>query len=176
MIRNMLILPGVALALIAFPVHAQSIRDLDFLIGKWDITETILPGKADEYRETGVRKCEYYLADAFIKCEAETVVSSTGKTRKYAYLINFDSRNGWFSATGIASDFPLHSNHRWFLDDEKTKVTFVTPRNVNDNQFFRGTIEYDGKNRIDWQGWSSRYESDKDWQRIFHDVAIRRDD
>ena len=153
---------------------AQSVRDLDFLIGEWDVTETILPGSENEYRETGVRSCAYYLDDSFIKCEAQTVVSTSGKKRTYAYLVNYDSRNGWFSATGIANDFPLHSNHRWFLDEDRKKITFVTPRNVNDDQFFRGTIEYDGKDTIVWQGWSSRFEGDKEWRWIFRDVATRR--
>ncbi len=160
---------------IALSCPGQSIKDLDFLIGTWEVEETILPGRDNEYQEKGTRTCEYYLDGSFIKCEASTVITHTGKKRTYAYYINYDQKEDCFWATNFANDFPLHGLHQWFLDQENQQLIAITPKNVNGDRFFRGTISYANKNQIIWDGWSSRFRaSDKAWQHIFHDVATKK--
>ena len=155
-------------AIITLTCASQSIRDLDFLIGKWEVNETIYPGTEKEYTESGVRTCEYYLDDSFIKCEASTVVNHSGKKRTYAYYINYDDKNECFWATNFANDFHLHGLHQWFLDEDNHQIIFITPKNVNGNQFFRGSISYADESNLIWNGWSSRFRSpDKDWKHIF---------
>ncbi len=156
-------------------IWGQSINDLDFLIGNWEVEETILPGRDNEYQEKGIRTCEYYLDGSFIKCEASTVITHTGKKRTYAYYINYDEKEDCFWATNFANDFPLHGLHQWFLDEENQQLIAITPKNVNGDRFFRGTISYATKGQIIWNGWSSKFRaSDKEWQHIFHDVASKK--
>ncbi len=162
-------------AAMVLPSTGQSIEDLDFLIGTWEVEETIFPGRDNEYQEKGTRTCAYYLNGSFIKCEASTVVTHTGKKRAYAYYINYDQKEDCFWATNFANDFPLHGLHQWFLDKEHQQLIAVTPKNVLGDRFFRGTISYANKDQIVWNGWSSRFRaSDKEWQHIFHDVATKK--
>lgn len=151
-------------------LNAQSITDLDFLIGTWEITETILPNSEKQYQERGTRICEYYLNGAFIKCESKTSTSH-GKEREYVYLINYDQNENCFWATALASDFSLHGLHQWFLDPENNLIRAITPKNVNGDRFFRGTISYGNNNLLIWDGWASKFDKDKDWIQIFRDVA-----
>ena len=152
-------------------MFSQSITDLDFLIGKWTIEETIYPGTEKEYQEKGTRICEYYLNGTFIKCESETVVQKNGKKRYYTYVINYDKRENCFRATNLAHDFPLHGHFKWFLDDQNQRIIAITPKNVIEDRFFRGTISYADKDSIVWKGWASVFKEDKDWQHIFTDIT-----
>ena len=165
---------AIALFGLYYTGQSQSIQDLDFLIGTWDVTETIFPGAEREYQETGIRTCKYYLNSAFIKCEAETTISTSGRKRYYVYFINYNTRDKFFSATSLAHDFPIHGQHQWYLNEEKNLITFVSPKNVNEDRFFRGTLKLENKNKIVWEGWSSKYIEDKEWKQIFRDVAIKR--
>ncbi|MDW3195623.1 MAG: hypothetical protein R8G66_24820 [Cytophagales bacterium] len=164
-----LVLIGVGTSL-----QAQSIKDLDFLIGEWEVLETIYPGTDKAYTESGTRRCEYYLNNSYIKCESATTPTRTGKTRYYAYLINYDHKNDCFWATGLANDFPLQSHHQWFLDKESQEIRAITPRNVNGDRFFRGTISFADPNKLVWNGWRSRFKGEKEWEQVFNDIATKK--
>ncbi|MBX2874629.1 MAG: hypothetical protein KTR30_21080 [Saprospiraceae bacterium] len=104
----------------ACELGAQSIKDLNFLIGDWKVNETILPGTDKSYTENGTRSCAYYLEDSFIRCESSTLSSKTGKHRSYTYLINYDKKEDCFWVTALSNDFPKHDKQQWFLDKKKT--------------------------------------------------------
>lgn len=168
-----------ALSLITFlfqikPVQSQSIKDLDFLIGAWEITETIYPGRPKEYQEKGTRTCSYYLDNSFIKCESKTTVSSSGKVRTYAYYINYDKKEECFRATNFANDFPKHGQFKWYLDEPNKQIIAITPKNVIETVFFRGTISYGEKDKLVWKGWASKFRGEKEWVQIFEDVATKK--
>jgi len=165
----------VCLCLSIQKASAQNIKDLDFLIGTWEVEETIYPGTDKEYKEKGIRTCSYFLNDAFIKCEAITIVSTSGKERHYGYYITWNHMDGFFQAVSLAHDFPRPGIHQWYLDKEKKIITFVTPKNVLGDRFIRGTISYENPKQLIWQGWWSKYNEDKDWEQIFRDVATRRE-
>ncbi len=152
---------------------SQSIKDLDFLIGTWEIVETIYPGTEREYQEKGTRTCAYYLNGSFIKCESETTVQKNGKKRYYSYVINYDKREDCFWATNFAHDFPLHGQFKWFLDKENQRIIAITPKNVIEDRFFRATISYRDKNKLVWNGWASVFKNDKEWVHIFNDVTTK---
>ncbi len=152
---------------------SQSINDLDFLIGTWKVVETIYPGTEKEYQELGSRTCEYYLNGSFIKCESKTVDQRNQQERAYAYLINYHKKEDVFLVTSLAHDFPLHGQHKWFLDKENQQLNAISPKNVIEDRFFRATISYSDKNRLVWNGWASVYLKDKEWKQIFNDVTIR---
>lgn len=153
--------------------YSQSIQDLDFLIGKWKIVETIYPGTEKEYQEIGTRTCGYYLNGSFIKCESETVIQKNGHKRFYSYIINYDKKEGCFRATNFAHDFPLHGQFKWYLDKENQRIIAITPKNVIEDRFFRATISYSDPNKLVWDGWASVFKKDKDWLQVFNDVATR---
>ena len=159
--------------IVAISCSGQSIKDLDFLIGTWEVEETILPGRENEYQEKGTRTCEYYLDGSFIKCEASTVVSRNGKKRSYAYYINYDKNEDCFWATNFANDFPLHGLHQWFLDKENKIIQAISPINVIQDRFFRATIDFSNPDKVVWNGWASVYKEDKEWKQIFNDVTKR---
>lgn len=155
-------------------ISAQSIKDLDFLIGEWDVLERIFPGTDKEYQEKGTRVCEYYLNGSFIKCESATVVSTSGKERYYTYVINYDERENCFRATNLANDFPLQGQFKWFLDKENKRILAITPKNVIEDRFFRATISYADPDKLVWNGWRSKWLEDKEWKQVFNDVATRK--
>ncbi len=162
-----------ALAVALYAAPAQSIRDLDFMIGSWDITETIFPGTDREYQEKGVRTCSYYLGDQFIKCESETTISKSGRKRYYAYFFNYDEKENCYWATNLAHDFPLHGQQKWYLNKEQKLLQAISPKNVIGDRFFRATVSYAEPNQITWKGWRSKWDEDKAWQQVFHDVATK---
>lgn len=157
----------------AFNVNAQSIKDLDFLIGTWKVEETIRPGTNEAYMENGTRTCSYYLNDTFIKCEAQTTISTSGRTRHYAYYIRYNERDGYFSAVNFAHDFPRIGQFQWYLNKEAKELRQVAPKNVLGDRFYRAVISYANPDQLIWEGWFSKFSEDKAWQQIFRDVATK---
>ena len=158
-----------------YQLYSQSIKDLDFLIGKWEVTETVYPGTDKSWNEDGVRECQYYLKDAFIKCESLTIDSRNQKERAYAYIFNYDKKEGCFQVTSLAHDFPLHGKHKWFLDKDKKLIQAITPKSVRDDRFFRATIDFSDPDKVVWNAWRSIFDQDKEWFQVFNDVAVRKE-
>jgi len=61
------ILITVCTLIVSTTIDAQSIKDLDFLVGSWKVSEVVFPGSDREYIETGARVCGYYLGESYIK-------------------------------------------------------------------------------------------------------------
>lgn len=171
-IFKIVVLTGV-LTLFGQTALAQSIKDLDFLIGTWKVEETLYPCTEKEYKEKGVRTCEYYLLDTFIKCEAETTVSKTGKKRVYVYLINYNQWEKYYQAINFAHDYPAYSHQQWYLDVEKKEISIVMPENARRDRFFRSKINFKDPDRMIWEGWQSKFSEAKDWFYVFKDVGVR---
>lgn len=153
---------------------SQSIKDLDFLIGEWDVKETLYPGTDKEWTENGKRVCGYYLKDQFIKCESLTVDSRNQRERAYAYIFNYDEEEKCFQVTSLAHDFPRHGQQKWFLNMENKIIQAISPINVVPDKFFRATIDFTDPNKVVWNGYRSKFIEDKEWKQIFNDVAIRK--
>ncbi len=156
-------------------LDAQSIKDLDFLIGDWKVKETLFPGTDKSYTEKGTRTCAYYLDDSFIRCESSTVSSKTGKQRSYTYLINYDRKEECFWVTALSNDFPKHDKQQWFLDRANEQILAIIPESVFNNRFFRATISYKDPDRLVWDGWYSKFRAEREWKYIMNDVATRRE-
>ena len=155
-------------------VNAQSIQDLDFLIGQWTVHETLFPGTDKSYTENGTRVCGYYLDDSFIRCESSTLSSKSRKQRTYTYLINYDAQEDCFWVTALSNDFPKHDKQQWFLDPENEQILAIIPRSLFNNQFFRATISYQDRNQLVWNGWQSKFRGDREWKHIMQDVATKQ--
>lgn len=158
----------------ACELGAQSIKDLNFLIGDWKVNETILPGTDKSYTENGTRSCAYYLEDSFIRCESSTLSSKTGKHRSYTYLINYDKKEDCFWVTALSNDFPKHDKQQWFLDKENEQILAIIPRSVFNDRFFRANISFKDQDRLVWDGWYSKFKGDREWKYIMRDVATRQ--
>lgn len=155
-------------------LSAQSIQDLSFLIGEWEVKETLFPGTDKSYTENGQRTCTYYLDNSFIRCESSTVSSKTGKQRSYTYLINYDQKEGCYWVTALSSDFPKHDKQQWFLDRANEQILAIIPESVFNDQFFRATISYKDPNRLVWDGWYSKFRAKREWKYIMNDVATKQ--
>ncbi|MEQ9298204.1 MAG: hypothetical protein RIF33_06565 [Cyclobacteriaceae bacterium] len=155
-------------------LHAQDIKDLDFLIGSWEITETLYPGTERTWQEKGRRTCEYWLDGQFIKCESVTIDQRNNNQRTYAYLFNYHEKEGCFLVTSVAHDFPLHGQHKWFLNKDKKVINAISPKNVIEDKFFRATISYADPNRIVWNGYQSKFLEEKAWTQVFNDVTVKK--
>ncbi|MEO9485858.1 MAG: hypothetical protein ABJG47_20540 [Ekhidna sp.] len=164
----------IILCVIGTSALSQSIKDLDFLIGEWEVKETLYPGTERTWTENGKRTCGYYLKDRFIKCESLTVDSRNQKERAYVYFFNYDEKQECFQVTSLAHDFPLHGQHKWFLDKENKIIQAISPVNVFQDKFFRGTIDFSNPDKIVWNGWASKYIKDKEWKQVFNDVTSRK--
>ncbi len=143
-----------------YQVNAQSIQDLNFLIGQWTVHETLFPGADRSYVENGTRVCGYYLDDSFIRCESSTLSSRTGRQRSYTYLINYDAQEDCFWVTALSNHFPKHDKQQWFLDIDHEQILAIIPRSVFNNQFVRAIISYKDRNRLVWDGWYSKFRGD----------------
>lgn len=155
-------------------LDAQSIRDLNFLIGDWKVKETLFPGTDRSYTEEGTRTCAYYLDDSFIRCESSTVSSRTGKQRSYTYLINSDRKEACYWVTALSNDFPKHDKQQWFLDQANKQIIAIIPESVFKDQFFRATISYRDPNRLVWDGWYSKFRAKREWKHIMKDLSTRQ--
>ena len=163
----------IILCAISTSLFSQSIKDLDFLIGEWEVKETLYPGTDREWTENGKRVCGYFLKDQFIKCESLTVDSRNQRERAYAYIFNYDEKEQCFQVTSIAHDFPRHGQHKWFIDKDNSIIQAISPVNVIGDRFFRGTIDFSDPNKVVWNGWSSTFNQDKEWKQVFNDVTTR---
>ncbi len=163
----------IVLGILSQTALGQSVKDLDFLIGTWEVEETLYPGTDREYKEKGMRTCEYYLMETFIKCEAETVVSKTGKKRAYVYLINYNKWEKYYQAINFAHDYPAYSHQQWYLDAQKKEIRIVMPQNAKRDRFFRSKISFKNPDRMIWEGWQSQFTEAKDWFYVFKDVGVR---
>ncbi len=166
----------VFVALTSLSLHAQSIKDLDFLIGKWKVEETMFPGTERSYLERGFRTCNYFLENSCIHCETQTTNSKTGVQRTYAYIINYDYDLGCFTAAVIANDFPKIGIDQWYLDKKAKEIRIVSPRAVKPDRFFRGVLSYDNRDQLVWNYWSSFFAGEKEWKHTFNEVSVRMEE
>ena len=87
-----------------YNADAQSIKDLGFLIGKWEVSEIVYAGTDKEYIETGSRECAYYMDGSWIKCE--TMGKRHGRDRSYTFLINYHPEKKYFQFLSLSGDYP----------------------------------------------------------------------
>ncbi len=79
----------------------QSIRDLDFLIGKWEVHED---NAEKTWWEKSTRIGSYTLDSTFIELDAQAL-SSTGKQRTYRWLIHYNRKLQRFEMVSMFSNW-----------------------------------------------------------------------
>lgn len=149
-------------------LFAQSIKDLDFLIGTWDVSEVVFPGTSREYVETGVRECAYYLNENYIKCETNGI--RKGRKRQYTFLFNYRKDEKKFRLLKLSSDFPGQSIKSWEI---KPDLKLIFEEDVAGEQFI-SDISFEDRDKIIWRGWSPKNGKNPELQLIFREEAVRR--
>jgi hypothetical protein len=139
-----------ALVLIAsIPCFAQekSIKDLDFLIGVWEVEEHHPNG----WWEKGTRTVSYILNDKYLKMET-IAVSSEGKERAYQFLINYNKVNKQFEMVSIYSNWPMKLRDILEWDNSEKKLTVIGVASVDDNSVRKGTLHFSDNDNYIWTG------------------------
>lgn len=134
--------------------YSQSIMDLDFLIGKWEVSEIVAAGTENEYLETGTRDCAYYLDGSYIKCETQG--KRHGKNRQYTFLINYHPGKDYFQFISLSGDYPDFGMSAWVIDEN---ADIIQGRSIDGYESIH-SIDFTNKDRIIWQGLYPRANGD----------------
>lgn len=126
--------------------NAQSIKDLDFLIGKWEVSEIVAAGTENEYTETGTRECAYFMDGNWIKCE--TRGKRRGRDRSYTFLINYHPEKEYFQFLSLSSDYPDCGISAWVIDKN---ADVIRGRSTSGYESIH-SINFEDKDKIVWQG------------------------
>lgn len=82
-------------------IYSQSIKDLDFLIGTWEVREDI---EDKGWWEKAIRVGKYVLKGNFIELKANSI-DSNGKEREYSWFINYNKKTKQFEMTSMFSNW-----------------------------------------------------------------------
>ncbi|NQY96388.1 MAG: hypothetical protein HRT82_04445 [Henriciella sp.] len=111
-----------------------SIQDLDFMIGEWEIENTIYYHHEPDrllFVEQGTKTCEYDLSlngeNRYILCRGEWTVTEgsqqVGRRRETLTAISYNRFLGSLEEIGVYSNWPSHGANRVSLDAESSTVT-----------------------------------------------------
>ncbi len=125
---------------------AQSIQDLNFLVGKWEVSEIVYAGTDKEYIETGSRECGYYLDGSYIKCETQGL--RKGRDRWYTFLINYDSNEKYYRILSLSSDYPEVGMSAWEID---SSAQIIKGRSLQGYGSIH-RLDFRDRDKIIWQG------------------------
>lgn len=121
----------------------KSIKDLDILIGTWDVEEKQVDGS---FTEKGVRTCAYVMHDSYIQCE--TIATSGGKERSYRFLINYNKQTKQFEMISIFSNWPAKESD--ILSVNGNEITLASMSTEASDR--SALIKFNGKNSYEWSG------------------------
>lgn len=148
---------NLAFILISIRVNAQTkvptVQDLDFLIGKWEITfelfDTHNPTEEPLRTEKGWQVCEFDLeyngVPMFIICKGEVEVDSgtrVGRKRQFQESIRYGRFSNSFERIGIFSNWPATSAETLSYDSITRKLVIRDNLNVQNNMLERYVDTY----------------------------------
>lgn len=81
--------------------YSQSIKDLDFFIGTWEVRED---NTEREWWETATRVGKYVLKGNFIELKAESI-DSNGRKREYSWYFHYNRKEKQFEMTSMFSNW-----------------------------------------------------------------------
>ena len=82
-------------------IYSQSIKDLDFLVGTWEVREDNID---KNWWETATRIGKYVLKENFIELKAESI-DSNGRKREYRWYFHYNKRAKQFEMTSMFSNW-----------------------------------------------------------------------
>lgn len=112
---------------LAISSSAQSIKDLDFLIGVWETRED---NTETGWWETATREIRYTLKDNYIELKANSI-DSNGREREYSWYINYNKQTKQFEMVSMFSNWYKTQFDILDWNSEKRKLTI---RNKPDSE------------------------------------------
>ena len=94
-------LMGVILITVSADAQKNRIRDLDFLIGTWEVREDNLE---KNWWEKTTRVCQYVLDSTCIELKSSSITSD-GKKRSYHWHIHYNEKAGQFEMVSMFSNW-----------------------------------------------------------------------
>ncbi len=150
----------------------EPIKQLDFLIGTWNLHEVTYPGQSNEYVETGTRTCAYALNGSYIQCETKAI--RKGKERVYLFLINYLKQENRYQLISLYSDFDQQGRQAIVLDSTQSALQITAlPSGFKNDFLTRSTLSFTNPDKLVWQGWTSSTTSAKEWVPLYVETATR---
>ncbi len=142
--------------------HAQekSIKDLDFLIGTWEVRED---NDEKTWWEESTRTGKYILDGTYIELKS-SAVSSRGKERTYLWLIHYNVKAQQFEMVSIFSNWHevLLDTLHWNAKKRKLTIRNDVERKTDEYHERFGEIIFDRNfNKYTWIGENKSGDPDK---------------
>jgi hypothetical protein len=149
---------------------AQSIDDLKFLIGTWEVNEVIYPGTEKEFTESGTRTCAYFVDSTYIQC----ITNATNKYRErtYVMMFNYAKKYNKYIVTSLFSDHSFQGVYEWYLDSAKQTIQCISPLEPNEDEFYRGDISI-SENQLIWKGFKTTFRNNRTWESVYIETSTR---
>lgn len=169
-------LASFAAAIAVAHAASPSIKDLDRLIGTWQYDDRSLPALGFDYRETGVRTCDYALNGAYIRCVS--IGNSNGKPRTYEFNFNYNAIDERLEMVAMFSDYGPKQTYALSLSDHGSRIDLVRQRTQRRGQGHAdqiwATIVFEGNGKMVWTTRRNRSTQPPDaWPAITIDNAQR---
>jgi len=128
--KTVLIIALFSTTLIVFS-QQKSIKDLDFLIGEWEVRED---NTEEKWWEKAKRTGRYVLDSTFIELES-VAISSNGKERTYRWFIHFNSKSQQFEMASMYSNWDKILLDILHWDIEQRKLTIRNGKETNSHGY-----------------------------------------
>lgn len=129
----------------------KSIKDLEFLIGKWQVRED---NTEEGWWEETLRTGRYVMDSTYIELESEAV-SSTGVERTYRWYIHYNFKAQQFEMTSMFSNWHKVLNDVLDWDPKNRKLTLRNGVDASSKEYHErfGEIVFDEDfNGYLWKG------------------------
>ena len=150
--------------------QSQGIKNLDFLIGTWDVSEVIYPGSENEYIEAGTRTCGYDVDGTYIKCV--TKAKSKYGERSLFMFFNYHKEYNKYIVTTLFSNLSFQGKYEWYLDSAKQTIQSISPLGRNEDEFYRGDISF-SEDQLIWKGYRTSFRKDRSWELRYVETSNR---
>jgi len=119
----------------------KSIKDLEFLVGAWEVRED---NNENDWWEKATRTGRYILDSTYIELNA-TAISSTGKERTYRWFIHYNSKKNQFEMVSMFSNWHEVLVDILIWDSTKRKLTIRNNVDLNSDEYHEryGEIIFD---------------------------------
>ncbi|MEQ8906250.1 hypothetical protein [Ekhidna sp.] len=131
--------------------NSPSIRDLDFLIGTWEVRED---NEEKEWWEESIRKGSYILDSTYIELSA-IAISSSGKERTYLWLIHYNAKDQQFEMLSMFSNWYKMQFDVLNWDKAKRTLTIESGGDPGSNEYherFGEMVFNENYNGYIWKG------------------------
>lgn len=170
----------IPLALIGIIVSGQdsdtpTIKDLGFLIGKWEVRED---NEEQTWWEESIRVGTYVLDSTYIELKA-SATSKGDKQRTYLWLIHFNSKAQQFEMISMFSNWPKIQFDTLSWDADRRKLTIQNGGDPNSDDYHDrfGEILFDEDfNGYTWKGRNLYGDKDSPDKWVYIEKGKRIDD